>query len=356
MKMQHERIAKASAVGLGFLLLGWTVLGLATAQDAAGVARMSEVFRTIEFPGAEIDSLALWREPNGNASRLYVTGKKSDSLFVVDGQTGALIEEVGGSGTEPGRFRRPNGVLVHEGLLFVIERDNRRVQVLDAATARPLGSFGEKVLRAPYGGTVYTAPDGTMRLYVTDEYRIEQPGEAGERVKLFEVRREAEDRIDARLLHAFGAVEGGGVLQSVESILADPGTGLLFICDEDANDVKVYDLEGTWLGRTFAGDVIVGDPEGLALFIDERLPEGGCLVVTHQQDHLTEFHLYSRRGTTHLGAWTGAKLVARTDGIALHQESFGPFDRAAFYAVHDDISVVAFSFGEVLAAMGLAGQ
>src|SRR3546814_3545447 len=79
-------------------------------------------------PDDNIDSPAAWAAPDGRVL-VIATAKATDRLVVYDGATGETLRHVGRSGAGEGEFDRPNGVAVVDELLFVVERDNRRVQV-----------------------------------------------------------------------------------------------------------------------------------------------------------------------------------------------------------------------------------
>jgi myo-inositol-hexaphosphate 3-phosphohydrolase len=160
--------------------------------------------------------------------------------------------------------------------------------------------------------------------------------------------------LTASFERAFGDTTEAGALLKVESILGDPETGLLFIGDEDRDDVKVYKMDGTFDGRTLGTGVIREDSEGIAILADPAAPEGGYLVVTEQRKDLSRYHVYSRQGTHHLGVVTGDPRIANTDGITIVTGDFGQFRKGALIAVHDDMSVAAYSFGDILESLGIA--
>jgi 3-phytase len=62
--------------------------------------------------------------------------------------------------------------------------------------------------------------------------------------------------------------------------------------------------------------------------------------------------VFGRRTLAHRGSFRGP-TVRNTDGVALTQTSFGPFSAGAFYAVHDDGNVAAFSWSAIADALGL---
>ncbi|MGE8214284.1 MAG: phytase, partial [Stenotrophomonas sp.] len=126
---------------------------------------VAEAFLTPMTPADNIDSPASWRGADGQVW-LIATAKATDKLVVYDGQTGKHLRDVGSTGTAPGQFDRPNGIAVQGDLLFIVERDNHRVQVLQLPDFKPLGVFAGADLRKPYGLWVNPQQDG-YDVYVT---------------------------------------------------------------------------------------------------------------------------------------------------------------------------------------------
>lgn len=104
------------------------------------VSTIAEAFLSPMTPADNIDSPAAWRAPDG-ALWLIATAKATDKLVVYDGSTGQHLRDVGSSGTAPGQFDRPNGIAVTDDLLWIVERDNHRVQVLSLPDFAPLATF-----------------------------------------------------------------------------------------------------------------------------------------------------------------------------------------------------------------------
>jgi len=310
-----------------------------------------EAFFTPLDPSDDVDSPAAWRGPEGGVL-LLATAKATHVVLVYHGATGTLLGRVGGPGSGKGKFRRPNGILVHENHLFVVERDNRRVQVFTLPDFSPVDTFGEDVLLKPYGITA-AAGDGYLDLWITDDFDVTGKGSAlwENRVKRFRVVLR-EDGVDARYMGAFGEPAGPGRLTVVESILADPLHQRLFIADEKEGVLKVYDLEGAFTGVRLGKDLFAGEPEGLALY-----PCGaeGYLIAADQSHRRNGFHVFHRRSLAHLGSFRGER-VSNTDGVALLQGDVGGLHGGAFYAVHDDQGVAAFSWASVAEALGLRGD
>ncbi|MGP1667157.1 MAG: hypothetical protein ACTS5I_14890, partial [Rhodanobacter sp.] len=128
---------------------------------------VKEAFITASAEQDNIDSVASWHAPDGSA-RLYATAKQADAVRVYDAETGKSIGSIGTPGSGAGQLSRPNGISVIDDRLFVVERDNHRVQVFALPGGEPLGSFGDDVLKKPYG--LWVRPiDGGYDVDVTDD-------------------------------------------------------------------------------------------------------------------------------------------------------------------------------------------
>jgi NHL repeat. len=140
----------------------------ATTPDARDIPVIKEAFLTPMTPADNIDSPASWTNADGKRW-LIATAKATDKLVVYDGQTGAHLRDVGTAGEGAGQFKRPNGIAVVDDLVFVVERDNHRVQVLSLPDFTPVLSFAAEQLQKPYGLWVNRTGEG-YQVYVTDAY------------------------------------------------------------------------------------------------------------------------------------------------------------------------------------------
>lgn len=305
-----------------------------------------------------IDSVAVWIDPAGDW-RILATAKDGNRLHVLDAADGRFLRVLGSSGAGPGQFRYPNGVFVHDHLAFVVERDGARVHVLDLARDRAIGSFGEGELRTPYGAWVWPQGDGRYLVYVTDSYytpdrQVPPAAELGARVKLYQVDI-AGGALQARLLRAFGQTGGEGVLQTVESIWGDPAHGRLLVADENASqrNIKVYDLEGGFIGRVIGNGVFRSEPEGMALVACPG--DQGYLLVSDQHERDQRIQVFDRASLAHIGAFLPgtARMI---DGIWFQPGHYGPFGQGALFTQHDDEAVVAFDWRDIARSLGLRGD
>ncbi|MEE7548822.1 phytase, partial [Xanthomonas sp. Kuri4-1] len=129
---------------------------------------VAEAFVTAATPQDNLDSPASWRAPDGRRW-LIVTAKATHALVVFDGDSGERLRVVGGRGRALGQLDRPNGIAVIDDTLFVVERDNRRVQMFSLPDFTPRLSFGSDALREPYGLWVRRQGDG-YEVVVSDNY------------------------------------------------------------------------------------------------------------------------------------------------------------------------------------------
>ncbi|MBS7456387.1 phytase [Coralloluteibacterium stylophorae] len=329
------------------------------APDQRDLPVVQEAWVSALDPADNIDSPASWTAPDGSGW-VIATAKATDRLVIYDAATGATLRTVGSHGTGEVQFDRPNGVAVVDDLLFVVERDNHRVQVLRLPDFGHVASFGADDLLKPYG--LWVRPtDAGYTLYVTDAYMAGEDaegedilpplGELDRRIKRYELVRQGEG-LEARLAGAFGDTGEAGALRIVESIWGDAANDRLLIAEEDesyANEIKIYTLDGTFSGRTFGGDMIAAQAEGIAL--KACAGDGGWWVTTEQGKERTVFHLFARDSLEHVGAVAGAR-VANTDGIWLGGSS-ERFPQGALFAVHDDQGVVALDWRDIAGTLSL---
>ena len=348
---------------LGLLALGVGLSGCAATTKtsdpvkpespaaAPGQVVIPEAYESARLNGDNVDSLAVWAA----GGWLLATAKASDSVVVLDVASGAVVRRLGGSGSGPGQFRRPNGIAVVDDLLVVVERDNRRVQVLALPELKTLGFVGADVLRFPYGVAAFASGAGRYEIYVTDSYlrpddTVPPEAELGERVKHFHLEREGAT-LRSTLVKSFGATSGAGALHVVESIAADPAAGRLLVADEadGRHDIKVYSLGGEFTGEVLGHGVFQADPEGIALV---ECGDGGFWVTTDQQKERTVFFLLDRKTFEMRGAFNG-NVVANTDGIVTATGPVSGFPAGAVFAVHDDVSIAAFAWPAIAEKLGL---
>ncbi len=322
-------------------------------------AVVSEAYVTEPVQGEELDSLATWTGEDGH-TRLFASAKSGHRLVLFDGDSGAIDGTHGRKGQAPGEFLRPNGLAVFGDLLFVVERDNRRVQVLALPGLAPVAAFGHDELRSPYGIWLHETAPGELEAYVTDSFMdgerfdvVPPVAQLAERVRRYRLRLDADGAaVEARYLGAFGDT-GAGALRMVESIGGDPVHDRLLVADEyrrDQSSLREYRLSGDYAGRSLPDGTFDGEAEGVVLWSCRN--DGGYWIAVDQQAPLTRFHLFDRSDLSAAGSFSGT-VTAQTDGIALHSAATARFPAGALFAVHDDRAVAAFDLRDIVRALAL---
>lgn len=331
---------------------------LAAAKAETNQTVVKEVFFTTDQSRENIDSPAVWHAPDGR-NLLFASSKAGHSVNVFDAENGAMVRRLGGLGSELGQFNRPNGVWVVDDYMLVVERDNRRVQVVYLPTMVGIATFGEEELGKPYGLYVRPLGEGEYEVYVADNY--ETPDEE------IPADKDLNHRINRYLLEAagstaegeweaaFGATSGEGRLYVVESVYGDPAHDRLLVAEELEDDergrqVKVYDFSGQFTGKTFGQGVFKYQVEGIALY--QTSDTAGYWIVTDQGKLENWFHVFDRESLKHLGSFSGERTL-NTDGIWLSQKPLKRFPHGVFYACDNDRAVSAFDLGEILEGLGL---
>jgi 3-phytase len=323
----------------------------ATVGTGGGGEVVTETWIVDAFRSANVDSVAIWHPD----AWLIATAKEADALLVFSAADGTLLREVTLAGTRLGGLDRPNGIRVVDDLALVVERNHRRVTVLRLPDFEPVGTFGDDVLRWPYGLAIVPEQAGRYTVYVTDNYETESggiptPAALGERVRVFSV---GVDRgvLDARLVDTFGDTAGPGVLHKVESIAADPERGRLLIADEleAERNIKIYDMQGRYTGRSIGGERFRVEVEGIDLY---ECGDRGYWVATDQSDRISWFRIFERGSLDYVGTVVGERTHT-TDGIVVTSTPIASFGEGGLFAAHGDAGLAAMDWRNIREALGL---
>lgn len=316
---------------------------------------VAERYTTRPTPADNIDSVTTWESSSGQRW-LIASAKDVDQLVVFDAETGAELRRVGRSGAGPGEMERPNGLTVIDDLLFVVERDNHRVQLFQLPDFKPLLIFGAEQLQVAYGIWVRRIGEG-YEAYVTDSFQLPDgtpPAleKLDQRVEQFRVLNRNGQWLAESLGH-FGATDDAGALRWVESIIGDVRHNRLMIAEEYqpvGSTLRVYDLEGRYQQTSLDTRHFVGQAEGIALW---ACGDGsGYWLATDQRDDGNRFQIFDRETLQHVGSFAG-RSTRNTDGIHIQQRPSSMFPAGVFFAVHDDQAVSAFDWRDIARAAGV---
>lgn len=318
---------------------------------------VAEAFVSASTPQDNLDSPASWRGEDGRL-QVAVTAKKSGELVIYDGDDGRRLRTVGGKGVAAGRMDRPNGIAARDGYVWVVERDNHRVQMFRLPDFAPVLSFGEADLTQPYG--LWVRPQGEgYEVIVSDNYMA--PGgedvppplhELGRRFHRYALSRDGAGW-RASASQAFGDTTPAGAIRIAESLWGDTDNDRLLIAEEDVatgTRLREYGLDGRYRGRDVGAGLYRAQAEGIALM---RCADGsGWWIASDQFKDRTLFHVFDRRTLAHVGSFAG-RVTANTDGVWLDERGDARFPQGVFYAVHDDQALAAFDWRDIAAALKL---
>jgi len=342
------------------LLLALSGTPNALAQEPF-VPQVKEAWRFEAAPDSNVDSLAACAIADGSI-RVFATCKKGDRVDVLDAATGKLIGSFGKTGTGRGELKRPNGIATVDwpkrgtatppAAIFIVERDNARLQAISPDRLESLGVFAAGKLHKPYGIAV-SHRGSDVFLYVTEN---DVPPE--QTVRVFKVELNPEDQKTLRVEHVkdFGDRDGKGAIGKAESIVVDDALDRVLLCDEKPGQkmVKVYTRDGKFTGETFAENLVQGDPEGLTLIKTERDAKNdkGIIILTDQTPTLSTWYAFDRKSFRRVGSFTGSPTIANTDGVAVFTSPIKGFsDSGGFFAVNNDGGVCAYRLGDVFEAL-----
>ncbi|MFH1832029.1 MAG: phytase [bacterium] len=305
---------------------------------------ITETFFTEKNSNNNIDSLAVWHSPTGQ-HWVVTTAKKTHKLFVYDAATGNKIKDFGTFGKSLMQFARPNGIAIIDNLVFVVERDNHRIQAFTLPEFTCVGCAGEENLIRPYGISIYKTKPDTYIAYITDNYKTEAPDHLNQRIHKYEITYNNR-LIKSKLITAFGSEKEKDPFYKVESIVADPENNRLFIAEEKKGNqaIKIYNLQGEFTGQFLGKDLFLYEPEGIALYTTGQ--STGYIVATDQSIQDNTFHVFDRQTLQYCGAFKGSQ-TSNTDGIALTPITFGSFAKGAFYAINNDSNIAAIAWSEI---------
>ena len=300
-----------------------------TSKSEESFKILPQEFHTYKAPQSNIDSIAFWKNKDESMSHIYVTGKEDGAVHIYDAANGNFLGFVKKDGIGLGEFQRPNGILVLQDVLYVVERDNHKVSVFSLPELIFQGSIGFNELQYPYGITGFVdSIDKSHKIFVTDNPNAGIPQE--NRIKHWKVT--YNETVQIKYLGIFG----NQMFRKVETIACDKEYNRLLVAEEDIGQNKIVSLnlhDGSLESTPLDTFKFLYEPEGLAL-----IPELDIWIATDQSEDDNRFYIFDRMNLTLLDT-IGLNGVTNTDGIAVGKIGEDWF----LYAVDDDRRVGSFN-------------
>ncbi len=297
------------------LLLVW--LAFSGAVFAQQNAPVQPVAKTIG--GRDVDSLAIWIAPRKADSLVLLTEKKGGSVMVFKANKEATFVR------RFGEFKRPNAVVVvqnakiagkKQDLAFITDRDDNAVYVYSVPNFEKLGRFATDVPQ-PMGISVYKRGRDLVA------YVVAKRATGNDKVIRFKIVAE-NGQISGLRETEFGRE----VTPNEETVYVDRKTRIVYVADENAQNIKVYDADGHLL-KVIGDGAFQAQVEGIAL---AQCGRKQFLIATDQRD-VSEFEVFDLSDGKHLGSVI--TTAQRTDGIALTQTKLPGFPHGLFVAQSD---------------------
>jgi hypothetical protein len=245
----------------------------------------------------------------------------------------------------------PNGLVIDQATdtLYATNSKTQTVESYALPSLAPLQVLGEDILESGENNVdILTLPDGTTRLYATDNNEI------------FGFDLGSKNHI----------VTFKPKVESIEEILADSKHQILYVPDEQGSgsdvyeggailafhpDGQAYTKDGS---NVFAEGLYGGDGEGISLYRCLN-PDGddtgkGFIVSVDQQTGIENgFEFFDRETWKHLGT-LHLEGVEQTDGIDISERPLPGFPQGIFAAANYDKNVAITSWTRVIEATGLS--
>ncbi len=279
---------------------------------------LQPISKTIE--GRNVDSMAVWIAPKKADSLVLLTEKAGGEIMVFKADKNATFVK------RFGEMKRPNTVVIMQNvkldkkkrdLAFVTERDGNKVSVFSVPSFEKIGEFANDIPQ-PMGISVYRRSKKELIAFV-----VAKRAEGNEKVIRFKITEE-NGKINGVRETQFGKE----LTPNQETVFVDAKTKLVYVADETAQNIKIYDVDGN-LQRTFGEGVFQAQVEGIAV---AECKGKRYLVVSDQRD-VTEFEIFDLAGLQHRG--TVITTASRTDGIALTSQNLPDFPKGLFVSQTD---------------------
>lgn len=262
-------------------------------------------WKTVCNKDLNLDSITSWN------NLILVSSKNNHSILCFNKNTGKLVQTIGSKGFDHDKFNRPNGLKVINDYLFIVERDNKRCQIINMKTKEAISYFGFKNLKKPYG------IDG---LFYKDQYIIFITDEKKEIVFKFNIIIR-DDEIKKISSDTFLELSGA----KLESILLDETNNRILVADEKMKKIRIFSLSGILIKNI--ENIFEGDPEDMVRTDDSY-------IFTDQIKEGTYFHVFDIKNMEYKHTLYN-DLVKNSDGLHYLENDI--------YTIDDNCSLVKMS-------------
>ena len=239
-------------------------------------------------------------------NHVLVTSKEKHLILILDNSTGRLIEKWYG-------FNRPNGILAFDKYVLIIERDNTRVQLFEYPTKKLLDTWGNGILKKPYGGTFKKLNNGYQILVTDDTTKT-----------IYSIIYKFKDGVLTR--DSSNIWKKLSFATKLESLYYDSSKDILLVADEAREIVLIYDFKSKSIIDNFGERILTGEPEGISKWKE-------YYIITNQSKSDNKFYIINQDfDIVHILKING---VSNTDGICVNNDYL--------YVINDDLQIIKFN-------------
>jgi 3-phytase len=96
-----------------------------------------------------MNKLKWWYNEFSKEYWLFILSQDSNKIFILNALSGKYIKSLGSHGDAIGQFDTPSDMSIYDDYLFILERDNHRIQIFSLPELKFVGIIGEVELTAP---------------------------------------------------------------------------------------------------------------------------------------------------------------------------------------------------------------
>lgn len=212
-------------------------------------------------------------------NNIYLSCKASNSIISYD-INGNFLNKFGKKGFNYNEFNKPKGIKKIKSYLFVLEKNNKRCQIIDLKSNKPLSFFGFKKLKNPYD------IDG---IFFKDQFIIFISDIDQSRILKFNIRL-GDQGIERISNDSFLELPD----LKLSSILVDAPFDRIMIIDSTNNLVRIFSLSGIFIQKieNFENEIISITMSDDKYFIAEN-SEKNSYIHVYNKDFNYNYSFYN---------------------------------------------------------------
>lgn len=203
-------------------------------------------------------------------NNIYLSCKESNSIITYD-VNGKFLSKIGKKGFNYNEFNKPKGVVQIKDYLFVLEKNNKRCQVIDLKLNKSISFFGFKKINVPYD------IDG---IFFKDQFIIFISDVGTSRILKFNIKigDQGIEKISSDIFLELPELR-------LTSITVDVLFDRILIIDNTNNIIRVFSLNGIFIKKisNFEGELISITKSDNKYFIAENNEKNSLIHIYNKE-------------------------------------------------------------------------